>query len=296
MIIKKNVLKILVFNLILSCAFLCGAKALNRININKQTNNKFSNKFKDKARPVEFLIIIPSYNNQDYCKKNLKSLRHQDYKHLEAVYINDCSTDHTKILVENYIKKHKLESKIKVINNPKRMGALANIYSVASKCPKNKVIAIFDGDDEFYSPDVFTYLAKIYADKKIWMTYGQFIESNGTLGTCREFPKYVIKQNSFRKYHWITGHLRTFKSRLFHRIKYNDLLYNNEFYPVVCDLATMFPMLEMASKGHIKFIDKILIKYNTLNPLNDHKLDSQLIINFSNFIRSQPAYKPLEKL
>jgi hypothetical protein len=46
---------------------------------------------------------------------------------------------------------------------------------------------------------------------------------------------------------------------LFKKIKKEDLLYEGEFVLMSWDIAMMFPMLEMESKGHIAFISNHFI-------------------------------------
>jgi hypothetical protein len=62
------------------------------------------------------------------------------------------------------------------------------------------------------------------------------------------------------------------------------------------DLAFMFPMLEMASKGHIYYVKEVLYMYNAHNPLNDFRLDKELQAKLNAYIRSRPPYKPLNSL
>jgi teichuronic acid biosynthesis glycosyltransferase TuaG len=49
-----------------------------------------------------FVFIIPSYNNQDWYKYNIKSINKQSYNNWRAIYIDDNSTDNTLELVKKY--------------------------------------------------------------------------------------------------------------------------------------------------------------------------------------------------
>ena len=57
------------------------------------------------AQDNSFVVIIPSYNNEQWCLKNLESVVNQNYFNFRIIYINDCSTDKTKELVLNYLNK-----------------------------------------------------------------------------------------------------------------------------------------------------------------------------------------------
>jgi hypothetical protein len=59
-----------------------------------------------------------------------------------------------------------------------------------------------------------------------------------------------------------------------------------------CDLAAMFPLLEM-SNGKVGFIDEILHVYNCATPINDYKKDILLQLHLDHVLRSRDKYKPL---
>src|SRR3990167_5715498 len=70
-----------------------------------------------------FVIIVPSYNNSAWYRFNLDSIFIQQYDNYRVIYIDDCSTDKTGKLVEQYIKKQKNKD-IALIKNTQRIGAL----------------------------------------------------------------------------------------------------------------------------------------------------------------------------
>jgi len=247
------------------------------------------------------VIVIPSYNNAQWLKKNLDSVFMQKYDNYRVIYINDASTDETKELVEEYVKKHGLKNKITLIHNPKNRGAMANHYTAAHMCEDHEIIAHLDGDDWFKHENVLQKINKTYQDKNIWLTYGQYEhyffnkEKNKfvrTPGNCKEMPKNIIQAHAYREYDWITSHLRTFYAGLFKQIKLQDFMGRGKFFDVSCDMAFMFPMLEMAC-GKIKFIDEVLHVYNCATPLNDYKKKLIKQIDTGNFIKIKEKYKPL---
>ena len=62
------------------------------------------------------------------------------------------------------------------------------------------------------------------------------------------------------------------------------------------DMATMFPMIEMAGLKHIKYIQKPLYVYNDMNPLNEHVVDRKLQERIEEEIRSKEVYEELSVL
>ncbi len=64
-------------------------------------------------------IIIPVYNVAKYLPQCLNSIITQDYKNVEIICVNDCSTDNSLEILEEYSKK---DSRIKILNNDKNYG------------------------------------------------------------------------------------------------------------------------------------------------------------------------------
>ena len=246
---------------------------------------------------TDFFVIIPSYNNELYCIDNLNSLIDQTYPFWTALYVNDASTDNTGRMVEEHIKRRGMGHKIKVVHNKKNVGAMANYYTWLNKVSPEHVVVHLDGDDKLAHPKVLEKLAYIYADKNTWVTYGNYRpEPDEFVRVCKPFPEWVLKKNAFRKYDWVSSHLRTYYAKLFQNIKKRDFMYKGKFVPMACDLATMFPILEQSSKGHIRFIDEVLLIYNYHSPINDVKKNLSLILDVDKHIRKKRKYKPLKKL
>jgi len=245
-------------------------------------------------RPL--VIVIPSYNNAQYYQKNLDSVFNQKYENYRVIYIDDCSPDGTYDLVKQYVAECAQEDSIILLKNKERRGALANHYKAVHSCADHEIIVQLDGDDWFAHEHVLARINKAYDNPHVWITYGQHeIYPTGERGKCRHMPKAIIKRHAYREYDWITSALRTFYAGLFKCIKLQDLLYEGDFFATACDLAFMYPMLEMAS-GKIKFIDRVLYIYNCETPYNDFKERIVMQLHEEHVIRSRPKYEPIGSL
>lgn len=239
-----------------------------------------------------FAIIIPSYNNSRFCERNLRSVLDQNYENFRIIYIDDCSTDDTYEKVKNYLLNQPIKATL--IHNNANKGALANLYDAIHSCSNEEIILTLDGDDFLAHDNVLTKLNEVYANPKVWLTYGNFVD----YPTYTQDPvicKKLTKLHSFRKQEWVTSHLRTFYAGLFKKIKLEDLLYQGKFFPMAWDLPMMFPMLEMAG-DHIFFVKDVLYLYNRENPLNDHKVNVRLQAECAQYARSLTPYKKLKTL
>ena len=123
---------------------------------------------------VEFVIVIPSFNNEKWARDNLQSACHQlSSRPYEIICINDASSDRTGELMDEYVKEKNLGSRVKVINNQVNMGGVANIYNTVHEyIADHKVVVLLDGDDMLAHDEVLLCLEKYYSDPGVLMTYG----------------------------------------------------------------------------------------------------------------------------
>lgn len=242
-----------------------------------------------------FVIVIPSYNNKKFYIQNLNSVVAQTYQQYRIIYIDDCSTDGTGRLVEQFIKHHDQEHRFTLIKNRHRRKHMANHFYAIHSCHDDEIIVHLDGDDWFAHDKVLEALNIIYQDSNIWLTYGQFMHYPAmTLGGCKPYPQSYIDNRDFRYYEHIAGHPRTFRAGLGKNIKLKDFLYHGQLVPCCADVAMMVPMLEMAGGNRIRSIDQVLTYYNMYNPLNIFKTPNyytSLLHNVESSLRSRDREK-----
>jgi glycosyltransferase involved in cell wall biosynthesis len=239
-------------------------------------------------------VIIPSYNNRQWYKRNLSSVLAQDYHNFSVIYVDDCSSDRTGELVEKFTARRSSGNLVHLIRNPVRLGALQNLYNTIHSRRDDEIVILLDGDDWFAHNGVLKKINKVYANPNCWMTYGQYLSwPDNLIGYSREIASEIIDANSFRENEWCSSHLRSFYAWLFKLIKLKDLMSPcATFYRMAWDQAIMFPMLEMS--GHrAKFISEVLYIYNAANPINDSKVDRQSQQSLETVIRRQERYDRL---
>lgn len=244
---------------------------------------------------VKFVIVIPSYNNEEWCQKNLHSALRQNYSNYRVIYTDDCSTDNTRSNIQEYLKENDKENKVELVLNEKRLGAMNNMYNMVHNCEDDEVIVVLDGDDWLAHSNVLSVLNSRYSSGNVWMTYGQYKSyPDGRIGCSRQIPQNIIQKNLFRRYQWCSSHLRTYYTWLFKKIRPKDLQDDNgKWLEMTSDLAAMFPMLEMAGERQV-FIPDILYIYNYTSPLNDAKVDINKQQNLERKIRSMRPYQRIK--
>jgi len=245
------------------------------------------------------VVLIPSYNNKEWYKKNLDTVYFQNYENYRVIYIDDCSPDGTGDLVEKYVKQVGQEHRTIVIKNKQRVRALANLYRGMQLCHDDEIVMTYDGDDWFAHNEVFNLINEIYQDEQIWITYGSFKNwPTGEKGVSKPVTEEMIVNRWYRKKWWYPGQLRTYYGWLFKQIKLEDLIFEGpyfrgNFFPANYDLAIYYPMMEMAGR-HFKYIDEAIYVRNVQTPLNDFKVNKEVQVLGSHILRHKKPYENLQ--
>lgn len=94
--------------------------------------------FKDKPLVS---VCIPTYNNKDYIDETLKCVLNQTHRNIEVIITDDCSTDGTVEIINNYI-----DPRIKIHENSTNIGLLSN-FTKALSYASGKYLMLLCADD-----------------------------------------------------------------------------------------------------------------------------------------------------
>jgi len=98
-------------------------------------------------------IIIPVYNVEKYIHRCMESILSQTFSDFECILVDDCSTDTSGQLCDDYIKK---DNRIKVIHNSQNKGS-SQTRKVGFEESKGEFILFLDSDD-WIEPDMVSLL------------------------------------------------------------------------------------------------------------------------------------------
>ncbi|HSX04838.1 MAG TPA: glycosyltransferase family 2 protein [Rhabdochlamydiaceae bacterium] len=244
-----------------------------------------------------FTIVITSFNNSEFCLKNLASVFEQRYSNYRVIYIDDASTDDTFEKVKKCIQDAHQEPRVTLIRNQENLKAIENFYRTFHSCKDDEIIVMLDGDDWLAHNQVLENLNDCYADPMVWATYGSYVEyPSYKKGEARgEIPHKVHhseKYREFAKKKFIFSHLKTGYAGLFKKIKMEDLLKDGNFMAATYDQAFMIPVVEMA-KEHVHYIKDVLYIYNRNTPLNEDKVCLGVQRECTKYIHSLSPYSPI---
>jgi hypothetical protein len=149
---------------------------------------------------------------------------------------------------------------------------LHNIRTAAfDNCKPNEILMIVDGDDELIGRQVLKLFNAVYQETGAWIVYSNFFTAEGKLGYSKPIPDRVMEANEYRKYPFVTSHLRTVYTQLLREIKEEDLLdKEGKYFTAAGDVAFMLPCLEMAHK-RVLYIPELTYMYNDKTGLNVHQ-------------------------
>jgi len=89
-------------------------------------------------------VIIPVYNAEKYLNRCLNSVVRQTLKNIEIICIDDCSTDNSLQILNEYAQQ---DSRIIVICNNKNLGAPGAVKNIGIKQASGEYIGFVDADD-----------------------------------------------------------------------------------------------------------------------------------------------------
>lgn len=137
---------------------------------------------------IKISVIVPVYNTSKYLKKCLDSLVNQNLQDIEIIVINDCSTDNSKEIIEEY-KKYK---NIMIINNDINKG-IGYTRNKGLEIATGKYIAFIDSDD-FVDLNMFEKMYKKAETDKLDIVVCRFHKLLEKENGCykEETPKYFI--------------------------------------------------------------------------------------------------------
>lgn len=88
-------------------------------------------------------VVVPNWNCGEYIDKCLASVAGQTYKNIEILVCDNGSTDNSRQVIENWVKK---DSRVRALYNPTNEGGL-KCYNKLYTEAKGEYIAIQDSDD-----------------------------------------------------------------------------------------------------------------------------------------------------
>lgn len=193
---------------------------------------------------MQFSLIIPIYNVEQYLKACLDTVVAQSYSDFEVICINDGSTDGSKSILDEYAAKY---SNISIINQENK--GLSAARNAGIRAAKGDYIFFLDSDD-WIEPDTLKILADKQNGEDLLCFNGRRYFEDGTTETpdigivedrltgWEYYNKYALVS---RKFHFVCTVLRLYRREylLKNNLLFEEGIYHedNLFTPIACYYA-----------------------------------------------------------
>ena len=197
-------------------------------------------------------IALAAYNGQKYIEKQLISLINQDYKNIEIVISDDCSTDGPWDILESYAKK---DSRIRLLPRDFNRGYVNNFIRVFGEC-RGELISPSDQDDIWY-PEKTRRLVECLGDAMLVYGNNRLIDENGdSLGKTLfdVFKGKMIQGSDPRNLLFcnsIPGHTMLFRKNI---LSISDNFSSSSYIDWLIALLA-------AKEGGIKYVNEVLVDW-----------------------------------
>lgn len=194
-------------------------------------------------------IIMPAYNAAGSVARALESILNQDYKNIEAIVVNDGSTDDTEAVLSKYIQDKRLRY-VKTENK-----GVSHAINEGLKRTTGDYVSFLHADDLFLSGKLRKQVSLMEKAKKYGVSYtntSYFLENtrHSVLSSYSHFSGdifYFLKRNNF-----IHASSTMIRKDIAKNIKFDESLGCHEEWDV---------FLKLARKGvKFLFIDEVLSK------------------------------------
>jgi len=118
-------------------------------------------------------FVVTSYNYEKYIFKTLESIKNQTYKNFEIIIVDDCSSDKSCEIAEQFISDNQ-DLRITLIKHAKNKGQLAAMIS-GLQIANGQFISFIDSDD-MLMPDYAEKHIKVHLETSVAFTSCQIAE------------------------------------------------------------------------------------------------------------------------
>ena len=118
-------------------------------------------------------ILTPAYNAEKYLERYFMHLLRQTYKNFEIIIVDDCSSDNSCEIIEDFIS-YNQDLKITLIKHEKNMGQFASMIT-GLKAAQGEFISFIDSDD-ILMPQYAQNHIRVHLETSVAFTSCQIIE------------------------------------------------------------------------------------------------------------------------
>lgn len=166
-------------------------------------------------------VIIPNYNHSRYLKERIESVLNQTYENFEIIILDDCSTDNSVEIIEQYRENNKVRS---VIINDVNSGSTFKQWQKGFMYATGEYIWIAESDDIAHPDFLKTIIDRMSEDENIVLGFSSMyrIDENGNnqgvINLTTRGGKHIMRGEDFIRNNMLFGcHILNASSAIFRR-------------------------------------------------------------------------------
>jgi glycosyltransferase involved in cell wall biosynthesis len=196
-------------------------------------------------------IVTPVYNTEKYLKECMESILNQTYENWEYVIVNNCSTDRSLKIAQEYAKK---DNRIRIHNNEKFLDLIDNWNnSLKLVSPKCKYVKVVHADD-FIFPECIEKMVEVGEKNKTAAIVGAYrLEEEKVTLDVLSYPSVLTSGRKICRL-YLLQHRAVFGSPTSLLIRYDEIIKRNPFYNssnLHADVEVCFDILKDRDFGFV---------------------------------------------
>jgi len=227
----------------------------------------------------EVTVIVITYNSSEFVLETLESIKRQTYRNLELVVSDDCSTDNTVSLVEEWVKKNEARfSRVRIVTSRVNTGIAPNVNR-GILAASGEYIKLIAGDDILIETCIEK-MVGFCTSNNLEFAYARVttftnVKEEASLASSRTlFEKLNHEIFDFtreKQYRRILSGFRMYAPGLFMRKDFITRMgLFNEKYRMMEDYPFL---LKVVSEGYkLELLNEVLVKYRVRSPLETTKM------------------------
>ncbi len=240
-------------------------------------------------------VIVPIYNAEKYFRECLESVINQTigFENIQLILVDDCSTDNSKAIAEEYEKKYE---NISLFSTEKNTGVAGHARNVGLKYAEGEYVMFTDADD-FYDLSACENMYNFIKEKKadfVTANY-KYADENSTpwnnpIFDYDKYPTFNLNTGDFIKSFFILN------SSVCNKIFRNDFIkkYSLKFLEGVPAEDAYFTYSSLMKTNNIYYNQKVIYYYRVRNTAST--LSVSWNCSKSYFDKINSAYKSLYEL
>lgn len=213
---------------------------------------------------MKITVAIPCYNLEDRIAACLESVITQDYKDIEILVIDDCSSDNSVEIIKSLIGRHP-EREFSVIINKTNLG-LSKVRNIAISEAKGDCLFFVDGDDSIERGTISLFKHRM-EQTHVDVVCGSFRKNDfdGNTYFIKQFPEDTLKGRfAYASYieKYVSGYFNLGIWNNLYRLGFlkDNGIYCNNNYRVFEDRLFTFMVILYASG--VSYIHEVTYNYN----------------------------------